>query len=306
MSPLFVAEKATSSDRKDVMRVSEKEVQKLFNSDEAWDVCVWYVAERYQLIQGLIYPDGAGVKISQPLWDTNLFLGFARLAAHGLPSEKRILSWVHQHGLLRRQDYDRFRHVEDESGARQVNQKPITVEDFRKEARRAYEALTLFQDIRKKNYGVLRRRLRTEEVEYQGQDGNRRVRHITYLDDKPLLFEKALIGDYSERQALQAATNGLQYVVEQQISDVHLHFVMDTRHPDPLSSFMDLTYRPRLSPRCPDLHSALWYQFAALMSDKYPWKNCIICGMPFPQTRKDKVVCRKACQKAKERKSKNS
>jgi hypothetical protein len=287
------------------MRVSEKEVRKLFNSDEAWDVCIWYVAERYHLIQGRIYPDGLRPKIIQPLSDSNLFLSFARLAAHGQPSEKRILSWVHEHGLLRRQDYNRFRHVEDESGARQVNQKPITVEDFRKETRRAYKALTLFQDIRKKNYGALRRRLRTEEVDYQGQDGNRRLRHITYLDDEPLLFERALIGDYSDRQALEAATNGLQCIVEQQISDVHLHFVMDTRHPDPLSNFMYSTYRPRLSPRCPDLHSALWYQFAALISDKHPWKNCIICGMPFPQTRKDKVVCCRACQKAKERK-KNS
>jgi hypothetical protein len=288
------------------MRVSQKEVRKLFNFDEVWEVCVWYVAERYQLIQGLIYPDRPGVKISQPLSDSNLFLSFARLAAHGQPSEKRIRSWVLEHGLLRRQDYNRFRHVEDESGARQVNQKPIIVEDFRKEIRRAYKALTLFQDIRTKNYGALRRRLRTEGVDYQGRDGNRRLIHITYLDDEPLPYENALKGDYSDRQVLEAATDGLQYIVEQQISNVHLHFVKDTRHPDPLASFMDLTYRPRLSLRCPDLHSALWYQFAALMSDKHPWKNCIICGMPFPQTRKDKVVCRKACQKAKERQSKNS
>jgi hypothetical protein len=287
------------------MRVSEKEVRKLFNYDEAWDVCVWYVAERYHLIQGCIYPDGLRPKIIQPLSDSNLFLSFARLAAHGQPSEKRILSWVRQHGLLRRQDYDRFRHIKDESGARQVNQKPITVEDFRKETRRAYKALTLFQDIRKKDYEALRGRLRSEELYYQGQDGNRHLIHMTYLDDEPLPDENALIGDDPE-QVLQVATRGLQYIVEQQISDVQLHFVMDTRHPDPLAGFMDLTYRPRLSPRCPDLHSALWFQFAALISDKHPWKNCIICGMPFPETRKDKVVCRRACQKAKERESNNS
>jgi hypothetical protein len=95
------------------MRVSEKEVERLFNFDEAADVCIWFVARRYRLIQGLIYPDGPGVGITQPLSYRNLFLSVARLAAHGQPSERRIKSWVHQHGLLRRQDYDSFKHIED-------------------------------------------------------------------------------------------------------------------------------------------------------------------------------------------------
>jgi hypothetical protein len=100
------------------MRVSEREIRRLFSSDEAWDVCIWFVARRYRLVQGLVYPDGPGLKISQPLSDPNLFLSFARLAAHGKPSEKRILSWVQQHGLLRRQDYERFKHVKDRDGKR--------------------------------------------------------------------------------------------------------------------------------------------------------------------------------------------
>jgi hypothetical protein len=287
------------------MRVSEKEVRKLFNPDEAWNVCIWYVAERYHLIQGRISPDGLRPKIIYPLSDSNLFLSFARLAAYGQPSEKRILSWVQRHGLLEREDYESFQHVEHENGEEQVNQKAMTIGVFRDETLRAYKALTLFQDIRAKNYPALRQRLRTEDNP-RDEYGSRNLRYITYVDDEPLPYEKALRGAYPDYQALQVAANGLEHIVEQQISDVHLHFVMDTRHPRPLANFMDLTYRPRLSPRCPDLRSALWYQFAALMSDKRPLKNCIICGMPFVQTRKDKVVCRKACQKEKERRSKTS
>jgi hypothetical protein len=287
------------------MRVSEKEIQKLFNSDEARDVSIWFVAERYRLIQGLIYPDGQKVRISKPLDDRNLFLSFARLAAHGQPSEKRILSWVQRHGLLERQDNESFQHVEDENGEEQVNQKAMIIGVFRDETLRAYKALTLFQNIRAKNYPALRQRLRTEDNP-RDEYGIRNLRYMTYVDDEPLPYEKALRGAYPDYQALQVAANGLEHIVEQQISDVHLHFVMDIRHPRPLANFMDLMYRPRLSPRCPDLRSALWYQFAALMSDKRPLKNCIICGMPFLQTRKDKVVCRKACQKEKERKSKTS
>jgi len=146
------------------MRVSEREVQKLFNFEEAVDVSLWFVARRYRLFQGLIYPDGPGLTISQPLSHRNLFLSFARLASHGQPSEKRILAWVRQHGLLRRQDYDNFQHIQDKYGERQVNQKTTTVEDFRKETRKAYGALTLFQDIRSKNYQALRSRLRSERL----------------------------------------------------------------------------------------------------------------------------------------------
>src|SRR5215203_3524744 len=172
------------------MRVSEKEVRKLFNSDEAWDVCVWYVAERYHLIQGRIYPDGLRPKIIYPLSDSNLFLSFARLAAHGQPSEKRILSWVHQHGLLRRQDYERFRHVRDRNGERQVNHETITVEDFREETRKAYGALTLFQDIRSKNYQALRSRLRSEEVHKRDRHGYDWLEHRAYLDNEPIPNEE--------------------------------------------------------------------------------------------------------------------
>ena len=290
------------------MRVSEKEIQKLFNSDEARDVSIWFVAERYRLIQGLIYPDGRKARISKPLDDRNLFLSFARLAAHGQSSEKLILSWVQQHGLLERQDNESLHpHVEDKNGEEQVNQKAMTIEEFRDETLRAYRALTLFQDIRNKDYEALRRRLRTEDFDYHDEHGNRINSFMTYVDDEPLPWEKALRGDYPDYQALEVANSGLEQIVESKISKVHLHFVMDMRHPRSVSSFMDLTYRPRLSPRCPDLRSALWYQFAALMSDKRPWKNCPICGIPFLQTRKDREVCINggACQKEKERRKKS-
>jgi hypothetical protein len=305
MSLLFATKKPTSSDKEVLMRVSEREVQKLFNFDEAVDVCIWFVAKRYRLIQGLIYPDGLSVRVTQPLSHRNLFLSFARLAAHGQPSERRILAWVHQHGLLRRKDYERFRHVRDRNGERQANQKAMTVEEFRQETRRAYKALTLFQDIRSKDYQALRSRLRSEELSYRDRHGIDRLIYRAYLDNEPLPNEEGwpLTGEYPDSLALVVATSGLEYIVEQQLSDARLHFVKDVRHPRPLSNLIDLTYRPRLSPRCPDLHSALWYQFAALISDKHPWENCIICGMPFPQTRKDRKVCGGACQKQKERDS---
>jgi hypothetical protein len=290
------------------MRVSEKEVQKLFNFEEAADVCLWFVARRYRLIQGLIYPDGPGLTITQPLYHRNLFLSFARLAAHGQPSEKRILAWVRQHGLLRRQDNDNFQHIQDKFGERQVNQKAMTVENFRKETLKAYRALTLFQDIRSKNYQALRSRLRSEELPCRDRHGNDWLEYQAYLDNEPISNVKGwlLAGEYPDSVALEVATTGLEYIVEQQISDVHPHFVPDVRHSRPFSYLIDVPYRPRLSPRCPDLHSALWYQFAALISDKHPWANCIICGMPYPQTRSDREVCGGACQKKKERDAKET
>jgi hypothetical protein len=182
----------------------------------------------------------------------------------------------------------------------------MTVEDFRKETHKAYGALTLFQDIRSKNYQALRSRLRSEELPRRDRHGNDWLEYRAYLDNEPIPNEERspLDGEYPDSLALKVATTGLEYIVEQQLSDVHLHFVKDVWHPRPYSYLIDVPYRPRLSPRCPDLHSALCYQFAALISDKHPWANCIICGMPYPQTRSDREVCGGACQKKKERDAK--
>ena len=104
--------------------------------------------------------------------------------------------------------------------------------------------------------------------------------------------------ELSEEEVLLFSQVGLEYEVERKLTHVRLGFTRDFKHPRPL------TYsRPRLVPKCPDLRSALWLQFGRLIEDKRPLRNCKMCGLPFPLTRRDKWVCGQTCRKAKSRKA---
>ncbi len=89
------------------MRVSVKEMGGLFNEREALHAIGWPVAPDYEIRHGIIYPkDSRQADWYAPLAEPGLFLGFARLGAHGEPSQDRILKWVRKHGLLRRANYE--------------------------------------------------------------------------------------------------------------------------------------------------------------------------------------------------------
>src|SRR5215210_8035513 len=121
----------------------------LIGFDDAVSLCRWQVAERYWLYGDEVRADPeAGWKrtMDKPLADDNLFLSFARLGGRGqnLP-DTMILRWVHKHGLLRFKDTQADRLSFE-------NQAPVAVHDFREEARRTHEALTLFTAIHTKNW----------------------------------------------------------------------------------------------------------------------------------------------------------
>ena len=75
----------------------------------------------------------------------------------------------------------------------------------------------------------------------------------------------------------------------------------DDEHPCPLAE-----WRPQLVDYCPDLLSALWYQFAVVVAERRPIKRCVMCNAPFVPQRTTKKTCGKACQKRKERHEKNA
>jgi hypothetical protein len=62
--------------------------------------------------------------------------------------------------------------------------------------------------------------------------------------------------------------------------------------------------RERLNLRCPDLISAMYFQFAALVDGKHPSAICEGCGQIFPQRRRDQKVCDATCRSRKHRKPK--
>lgn len=264
----------------------------------------------YEIKHGGIYPkDGWKADRYASLHDPDLFLSFARLAAHGDGSESQIRRWVCKHGLLKRADpkylADRLEqdvqllagHEQVTVRAYDLNQAPMGLAEFRAEIRQAYSCLTLLESIRSRDTNRLRSRIGFKRIPIAGP-GQLTV-EVVALDGKPIPYCGGAPDKLTDEFVLLKAVCCLNRVVESKMKDIRLAFTHDFKHPRPLS-----TYRPRLVASCPDLYSALYYQLACLIEDKRPWMNCVICGQPMPRTRSDRQTCGPACRKRKSRRSK--
>jgi hypothetical protein len=129
----------------------------------------WPVAAHYKIVGGMIRADGEELGSFVEFSEPSLFLSFARLGAHGEPSERTILRWVSQHGLLRAQAYKRFEELADKAldsrrllltqDGDHLYSEPVEamkVEDFRAEVLCAHQLLSLHTNMRTKNMGALR------------------------------------------------------------------------------------------------------------------------------------------------------
>jgi hypothetical protein len=281
------------------VRISQKELRGLIGPVESVHTSVWFVAEDYQTFYGRIYPYGHRARRTMPLSDSDLFTSFARLGAHGDPSPSSILSWVHKHGLLTRKDPERWVVAEDET----INQAPMTLGQFKTEVRKAYDALTILQEIRGKDCDALRDRIERERTSLASPPPN----HTWTTIDGRFTLDRLADGDLPDEDVLSLAVTALEFEVEQQINDfgVRLVFAENDDHPRPLSphgGWAWTSYRPQLTVRCSNLGSALWYQFGAFISDKRPLLNCEQCGLPFIG-RRDAKTCSATCRKAKSRRT---
>lgn len=277
-------------------RVSSKRVRGLLDFNDAVDLCIWQVAEDYVEYDGCIYPfpptGWPKYTRDRPLADPNLFLSFSRLGARGddLPGNA-ILRWVRKHGLLRLKDPEGY-------PTRNENQSPITLDEFRREARYAHQAMTLFEAIHSKDSAALRPRVTRVRDDPSGKPGEGRNADV-YLDGERIPMSTAADGELPDDLVLLAAEMGLQWFVKRRLVDVRLDFDPFGGHPR-----AGQAYRPRLVFRIPDLYSAIWYQFALLLADARPVKFCEICERPIFHPRRDQKTCSDACRKEKSRRKK--
>ncbi len=296
------------------MRISQREVRGMLTEDESVGACMWFVAEaeNYQILDERIFAvrtSRRAPKFTQPLSDSNLFLGFAKLGARGKPAESRILGWVREHGLLTRKDSTQERSLANG----EVNQRSITVDKFRAEVRQAYGALTLLQQIRDNDHDALKARIvrkRSPTKVKVWREGDcrpvewRTVRKTrVLLDGVPVPRDILPEGDLTNVEMIEQAESVLEHIVEQQMSRIKLGFTQHVHHPRSVSTIAGyLPYRPRLTPRCPDLLSAIWYQFAILMEGKRPLLTCEECGEPF-FGKKGAKTCSGRCREAKSKRN---
>jgi hypothetical protein len=270
---------------------------------------MWATTPPYTVLDGfIIAPTQQKAHVTFPLSDRNLFLSFARLGAHGEPSEANILKWVNEHGLLRGRDELRqsdfayavaFGSVLEPR--ERIEQAPITLSDFRREVRCANQLLRLYADVRSRNYDAIAERFLglsppraleestiVEKFVERWRSGP--VHHsVKWMLDQRMTTRRRegefLIGD-----AKAVLYGSLAYTVR----DIRLTLT-GLRIPGEQGEDTSLARRTMW---CPDLLSAIYLQFYLFVTDNKPVRHCEnpACGMPVPITRTDRRFCNATCR----------
>lgn len=296
------------------MKAFQREMAGLLSDETAKDVCLWFKASNYQIVGETIYPlhpKDRGLRWVYPLTNSDLFLSFARLGGKGKPFEEQVLDWVRENGLLRRKvsnySHRTLSHRTDDGA---INHQPMTIGEFRDEVALANNALTLLKQIRSGSYERLRARIKRkpiylpdpeEDSGYYNSKGGKTAKAFLVVDGIETQVEVLADEPLSDDVVHEWAAEALEYLVEQKLTRLGYIFTQDTAHPRPLSRILgEVPYRPCLTPRCPDLETALWFQFASLVGDKRPLRECSECNETFVGPERAKT-CSGRCRQRRSR-----
>ncbi len=304
------------------MRIRAKNFEKLIDHRSAYKACVWPVAHcGYQAVGGWINTreknpsnsSGSGWRISHPLEDSDLFLTFAALGSKSKPEKEDLEQWTRRFGLLLKADGASDTYViEDGYGEGDSVIKnartDMKEEDFLAHAKQAFHLLNLYKDVRSgnadriwrrasKSTSCLDRRLAkligSEELVQPSskQEGEYYLWHAALLFSEQLterLAKVRLIADIGDQGA---TVNYLAPLMHRRL-----------RAEDKPDSWPDPPYEPphRLmgSWACPDLLSAIYFQFHLFVTGHKPERRCKnpACGQLFIPTRNDQVFCKDGCR----------
>jgi len=189
----------------------------------------------------------------------------------------------------------------------------MTLWEFRDEVALANNALTLLKQIRGGNYDRLRARIKREPIYaadpdedsgYYSSKGRETGMTFLVVDGIETQVEVRKDEPPSDDMVHEWASEALPYLVEQKLARMEQIFTPDTGLPRPLSRILgEVPYRPRLIPRCPDLETALWFQFGSLIGDKRPLRECSECDETFVGPERAKT-CSVRCRKRRSRRLK--
>jgi hypothetical protein len=273
-----------------VGRVRRREMEMLLGRVEAVEAGGWPLFRHYWEKNGYIYHgDNIVASHASPLIDPNAFLSFARLAARGKPSKDPILKWVRRYGLIEEDPWEEY-HRHKVHYLISLEQEPMSVEFFQEEACSAYKLLDLFELSRGKAVrdgkvvDELRRRTTVEQFENPPQLGGGRLGAV-YVDG---LFSW-LAGPeevMTDSKLFTYCRHAIHTAIEPYLRGMRFVFGL----------------HGKLNLRCPDLLSAMYYQFAALVDGRRPTAICPSCNQVFEQKRRDKRFCNDACRVAAKRK----
>jgi hypothetical protein len=296
----------------DKARIKNKELEDIVDVFEGAYMFVQPRPETVGIENDRIHVSYETLRTVKPLTHSDLFTSFAKLAAHGSPSEAKIKSWVGRFGLPVRSYPER----EGAMSAHRVGKyKPISMEahDFRTEAQRAHDFLNLYLVIRRRDAIVIRsmvRRLRRnlDEASALDQeflekfrasmhsllldkpDDKRRSRYRQEFpinrDDPGIRGTRARLKDFVSMMTVLAAESALGEIVTELVSGV--------RFRAGVQRWEGLTQ----SVYCPDLLSAVHLQFYLLVTKSKPIRICKNppCRQPFVPYSDKHIYCSDSCR----------
>lgn len=283
-------------------RVGKREMEVLFSPDEAAYGGRWPVARKYRVDDGVIYPCNdlndipsrktfgmvpLDMPMSTPLADGDAFLSFAHLAdGHIPPEDTEILDWVHGHGLLRLLEpslspKDTVRMKVEGVEWNELNQEPMSLEEFREETLYAYELLNLYEAIRSGDSAALR-----DRIDYAHRSQGRTPITEMFIGVERIWYFIPGGKPTSDDDVLDWCRLTLHLRLQNEIKGFTPVFTPDGN----------------IAVRCPDLRTALYWQFACLVQGKRAIVTCRGCKNPLVQRRPNHWYHNSTCRSRKSRK----
>ena len=243
-----------------------------------------------------------------PLTKRDLFTSFAKLAAHGEPSEKQIERWVRRFGLPVWGSQPEREDVGTKATVPEYKPMSMAVDDFRREARYAHDLLHLYALTRGRDAAAIKKRVRTlrsdldqaSEVDRQFLEKYRANKHsllINRADDKRRSnFREAFpvnSDEFSTRAAkarLRNFDNMITVLAAQSaVGEIVTDLVSDVQNRAGVQRWQGFVP----SHKCPDLPSAIYLQFYLLMIKNKVARFCEnpTCGELFFPTRSNQRHC---------------
>ncbi|MGI8539012.1 MAG: hypothetical protein ACR2N0_04425 [Rubrobacteraceae bacterium] len=291
----------------------------LLSVGDGYGVCAWSVAPGYfggkkkgEKVEP-VHKEGSQCHVYHPLEVPDLFLEFARLGVKREPSKEKMLSWISKHGLLRRVEKKWPLWERPAKDAELIeNQEPITLEDFREHAERARGLLDLYSEIQR---GDVQRILNRVEEPHTSIDTC--LWEQTGRNSEAWDFEKPLSKDEKD-EIISVAASVLADEVNESITGVNL--VANPASQSSTAEYRARRLRARMAGEvfdeernippydplhrfkqgwsCPDLLSAIYFQFYLMITNNDPLRKCENprCNIPFPPTRKDNRFCSPSCK----------
>lgn len=260
-----------------IRRIKRTELEDLVDPMEGQYMLWQPQPEKVEMSDGLIRVESSRRFGTFPLESSDFFTSFAKLAAHGEPSEKRIRRWVSRFGLPVR-DLD-VRGLAS-----------MSAQEFRDEARYAHDLLDVYLEIREEDAAAIKSRIRSPESrldrEFRAKLKANRRRWALYPgpDMGRELSGGMTYQELRDGMTLLAAQSALGEIVTALVGSVRLRAGVQR----------GWTLTP--SYECPDLLTALYLQLFLLITKNKPLRYCEHCGEPFEATRQNKRFCDATCR----------